>query len=293
MENELTELTLNEEEDEILQIQLDSNMEREGGVSTTGVLPNSQYNLLPSHEKYDGKSVASTYKILNTLTQKRTAKKGFMVVKLDMSKAYNKVEWNFLKEIMVRMNFSTKWIKVIMQCVTTVSYSVVINGHIGEKFLVIRGLRQGSNKHGANLSENILREYRFCSSQCVNFDKSTVFFSKNISGEDKQLVVNLLRVRSLSEPERYLGLPNMVGRRKNESFQNLKDRFKKLIDNWSTRFLSQGRREVFIKAILQAVPTYTMACFLLPRSLCDDLENIIAKYWWKKGHGKRGIHWCT
>ncbi|KAK5842646.1 hypothetical protein PVK06_005024 [Gossypium arboreum] len=85
----------------------------------------------------------------------------------------------------------------------------------------------------------------------------------------------------------------MVGRRKKEAFQTLKGRHKKRIDNCSTRFLSQGGKEVFIKAILQAILTYTMACCLLPNSLCDDLENIIAKYWWQKGHGKRGIHWCT
>ncbi|KAA3462272.1 RNA-directed DNA polymerase [Gossypium australe] len=65
----------------------------------------------------------------------------------------------------------------------------------------------------------------------------------------------------------------MVGRRKKESFQNLKDRFKQRIENWS-------EKKVFIKAILQAIPTYTMAYFLLPKSLCVDLE----KGWWQKGH---------
>ncbi|KAA3475512.1 reverse transcriptase [Gossypium australe] len=85
----------------------------------------------------------------------------------------------------------------------------------------------------------------------------------------------------------------MVGRRKKEAFQNLKDRFKQRIDNWSTRHLSQGGKEVFIKAILQAILMYTMACFLLPKTLCADLESIIAKFRWQKGHGQRGIHWCT
>ncbi|KAH1063909.1 hypothetical protein J1N35_028896 [Gossypium stocksii] len=75
--------------------------------------------------------------------------------------------------------------------------------------------------------------------------------------------------------------------RKNEPFQLLKDRIKKRIDNWSTRHLSQGGKEVFIKAILQAIPTYTMACFLLPNLLCIELENIIAKFWWQKANGKR------
>ncbi|KAH1107357.1 hypothetical protein J1N35_011125 [Gossypium stocksii] len=111
--------------------------------------------------------------------------------------------------------------------------------------------------------------------------------------EDKRLVVHELGVRCSNEPERYLGLPNMVGRRKKEAFQNLKDRIKKQIDNWSTRFLSQRGKEVFIKAILQAVPIYSMACFLLPKSLCVELESILAKYWWHQSRGKKGIYWCT
>ncbi|KAA3472858.1 reverse transcriptase [Gossypium australe] len=84
----------------------------------------------------------------------------------------------------------------------------------------------------------------------------------------------------------------MVGRKKKESFQILKDRIKQRIDHWSTRHLSQGGKEIFIKSILQAIPTYTMACFLLPKTLCVEMESIMAKLWWQKGIGRKGIHWC-
>lgn len=150
-----------------------------------------------------------------------------------------------------------------------------------------------ATRKGANIFKDILEEYKSCSGQNVNFEKSTVFFSKNTLDEDRSQVVNLLGVRRSNDPEIYLGLPNMVGRRKKEAFQNLKDRFKKCTDNWSIKFLSQGGKEVFIKAILQAIPTYSMACFLLPRSSCKELESIVAKFWWQKGKGNKGIHWCT
>ncbi|KAA3454784.1 reverse transcriptase [Gossypium australe] len=149
-----------------------------------------------------------------------------------------------------------------------------------------------ATERGAGLLKRILQEYRRCSGQIVNFEKSTVFFSSNTGFEEKRMVSQLLGIRSSNDPESYLGLPNMVGRRKKEAFQNLKDRFKQKIDNWSTRYLSQGGKEVFIKSVFQAIPTFSMACFLLPKSLCSDLEKIIAKFWWQKSHGKRGIHWC-
>ncbi|KAF5444675.1 hypothetical protein F2P56_033791 [Juglans regia] len=46
-----------------------------------------------------------------------------------------------------------------------------------------------------------------------------------------------------------------------------------------------------IKAVLQAVPTYSMSVFRLPKKLCNDLEAIMARFWWKQGKNESGIHW--
>lgn len=53
---------------------------------------------------------------------------GYMTIKLDMSKSYDHVEWFFLESIMLKMGFNSKWISLMMECVQTVSYSVLING---------------------------------------------------------------------------------------------------------------------------------------------------------------------
>ncbi|KAA3474465.1 Ribonuclease H-like superfamily protein [Gossypium australe] len=52
------------------------------------------------------------------------------------------------------------------------------------------------------------------------------------------------------------------------------------------------KEENFIKSVLQAIPNYAMSCFLLPKTLCGELENIFAKYWWQHGKKQKGIHWC-
>ncbi|KAH1122856.1 hypothetical protein J1N35_006016 [Gossypium stocksii] len=36
-----------------------------------------------------------------------------------------------------------------------------------------------------------------------------------------------------------------------------------------------------------------MACFRLSKSICEEMEQIIANFWWQKGYGKREIHWCS
>jgi hypothetical protein len=66
-----------------------------------------------------------------------------VTLKLDMSKGYDKVEWVFLEKIMLQMGFHSKWVSMVMECVRTVSYSVLVNGDPKGFFHPSRGLRQG------------------------------------------------------------------------------------------------------------------------------------------------------
>lgn len=88
-------------------------------------------------------NVLIAYEILHTLRNKRVGKKGFMASKIDMTKAYDRVEWGFLKQMMIKMGFDEEWVARIIQCINTVTYSVILNGVPGMVFNPERGLRQG------------------------------------------------------------------------------------------------------------------------------------------------------
>jgi hypothetical protein len=66
-----------------------------------------------------------------------------MGIKLDMSEAYDRVEWSFLEAMMRRLGFCDWWVDLIMECVRTVSYAVIVNGQIVWSIQPSRGIRQG------------------------------------------------------------------------------------------------------------------------------------------------------
>ena len=62
------------------------------------------------------------FELMHYLEHKKEGKKGFVAIKLDMSKAYDRVEWGFIKQVMEKMGFHEKWIELIMHCITSVSW---------------------------------------------------------------------------------------------------------------------------------------------------------------------------
>ena len=88
-------------------------------------------------------NVLIAFESMHHIHHKKGGKKGEMALKLDMSKAYDRVEWGCLERIMTRLGFEEKWRSLIMRCVSSVSYSVKINGKPKGHIIPTRGLRQG------------------------------------------------------------------------------------------------------------------------------------------------------
>uniref|UniRef100_A0A2N9FH09 Reverse transcriptase domain-containing protein n=1 Tax=Fagus sylvatica TaxID=28930 RepID=A0A2N9FH09_FAGSY len=290
-------------------------------------------------------NVLVAFETLHHMHTTKMGRDGAMALKLDMSKAYDRVEWNYLESIMRKMGFHTQWISMIMQCISTVSYSILVNGEPHGFLKPSRGLRQGdplspylflmcakgfhslisraseqgdlqgvalcrrgpritylffaddsllftkaTTKDCAKLQE-ILLMYERALGQQVNRDKTTIFFSKATPTGTQETIRDALGVPIIKQYERYLGLPSFVGKNRTACFSQLKERVWSKLMGWKEKLLSQAGREVLIKSVAQAIPTYTMSCFRLPNRLCQDLEAMIRKFWWGHGPDKNKICW--
>lgn len=88
-------------------------------------------------------NILLAYECIHTIKKKK-GKRGLCAEKLDRHKAYDRVEWCFLEQMMLKMRFDQRWVQVIMGCVTSVRYNVRFNSMETEVFTPTRGLRQGN-----------------------------------------------------------------------------------------------------------------------------------------------------
>ncbi|GKU88725.1 hypothetical protein SLEP1_g2954 [Rubroshorea leprosula] len=285
------------------------------------------------------------FEVLHHMKVRKKRKRGWQAIKLDMSKAFDRVEWPYLEQIMRSLGFAEHWIQLIMACVTSVQYEVLLNGSEAGQVSPTRGIRQGDPLspylfilyaegltamihdaerrrllHGIKIChrapcishllfaddsflflrateteaqnlKDILQKYELMSGQKVNLCKSAISFSSSVHSSIRRCITDILGMEEIEHQGQYLGFPAYVGRSRSAAFSNLKSKFWARINEWRAQPLSRAGREVLIKFVLQALPTYVMGLFKLPKTLCTDLERIMNRYWWGGGEEEHKIHW--
>jgi hypothetical protein len=88
-------------------------------------------------------NIIAAYETMHTMQTRMWSKTGYMGIKLDMRKAFDRVEWSFLEAVMHKLGFADAWVRLIMNCVKSVSYSVVVNGNVVGNIILSRGIRLG------------------------------------------------------------------------------------------------------------------------------------------------------
>ncbi|KAH9767472.1 reverse transcriptase domain-containing protein [Citrus sinensis] len=146
--------------------------------------------------------------------------------------------------------------------------------------------------HEAHLVKKILATYEAASGQQVNYNKSSVSFSRNMVEDTIHNICQQLGVVATIDHGTYLGLPSYVGHKKIDIFRYIKDKVWQRIQGWHQKLLSRAGKEILIKIVAQAIPNYAMQVYLLPLDLCRDLGRMMNSFWWgSKRYDSGGIKW--
>ncbi|MBA0826247.1 hypothetical protein Goarm_011118 [Gossypium armourianum] len=135
-------------------------------------------------------------------------------------------------------------------------------------------------KKGVEEIVNIFTDFTCDSGQKINKDKSMIMFSPKTPLTQRQLFSSMLRMHMAENLDSYQGLPLAVSRKKSLAFTNIINRCTSTINSWSKRLISSEGKEVFIKAIIQSIPTYVFSVFLAPKGIIEDLHSKMGRLWW-------------
>ncbi|XP_022568759.2 uncharacterized protein LOC111211768 [Brassica napus] len=293
----------------------------------SGFISENQSAFVPGRAISD--NVLITHEVLHYLKTSKAEKRVSMAVKTDMSKAYDRLEWDFIK-----------------LCVSTVTYSFLINGSPRGRVTPSRGIRQGdplspyifilcsevlsglcnkaqedgtlkgvrvrgcprlnhllfaddtmfflrASKESGEALCRLLKRYEEASGQSINTEKSSINFSRHAPVALKMAVKDALSIQKEGGIGKYLGLPELFGRKKRDLFSSIVDRIKQKACGWSNRFLSTAGKMTMLTSVLSPIPSHAMSCFQLPISLCKRIQSALTRFWWDTNMGNKKMAWIA
>ncbi|XP_026384454.1 uncharacterized protein LOC113280031 [Papaver somniferum] len=194
--------------------------------------------------------------LVNEMSRKRRC--GNVALKLDISQAYDSVNWEFLFLVLQKFGFSKKWCESLHILFQSARISVMVNGGPCGFFSVGRGLRQGDT-----LSPIIF-----------------VLMEEALSRRLTQLIKKMIQMKRSEFPDKYLGVVLIQGRVKTSTLWPMVEMMQKKLAAWKGKLLSFQERLVLIKSVLSSIPVYSMAIYKWPTSVIKICERIMRNFLW-------------
>ncbi|KAE8800176.1 retrotransposon unclassified [Hordeum vulgare] len=238
-------------------------------------------------------------------------------LKPDFQKAYDSLDWSFLRLVMQRRGFDERWCSWVMQLVVGYgSTAINVNGDVGPFFHASRGVKQGDPispllfnltvdalagildkaRLAGHLKDGDIAHLKFLllcfeemSGLKINFDKSEVVVL-GFSEEEQLRIADNLNCRLASFPVSYLGMPLAESRILVSGFDPLVSRVASRAEPWCGRFTSKGSKTILIGSNLSSLPMYMMGMYILPESVHSSFDKELARFFWQAGDGRPKYH---
>ncbi|XP_075633673.1 uncharacterized protein LOC142606164 [Castanea sativa] len=154
-----------------------------------------------------------------------------MALKLDMSKAYDRVEWSCLDKITEKLGLEAKLRELLMRGGPKLSHLFFDDDSL---------IFCKATPEDCTALQRILKVYECASGQQLNMAKTSLFFSSNTPSGVKEEIKFRFGAQVIKQHEKYLGLPSLIGRRKRSSFDDIKEKLGKKLAGWKEKLLSKA-----------------------------------------------------
>ncbi|KAL9683709.1 hypothetical protein QQ045_015537 [Rhodiola kirilowii] len=236
-------------------------------------------------------NILLAHELMHYIKTRREGGAEFCSIKLDMRKAYDRVDWTYLEQMQLRVGFPVAWVdkdQCLIRGVKVSRDAPMISNLMfaDDSILFVRAEIDDIMR-----LKSTLVKYEELFGQQVNLNKSEICIENNVSSDKVRLLRSILGMNSVNRIERYLGLPICFSRRKAELFSFVESRIWKKVNGWKEKLLSAVGKETLIKSVIQSIPIYDMACFKFPKGLSKRLFSLVAKFWWNDAKNKRYIAW--
>ncbi|XP_073358238.1 uncharacterized protein [Aegilops tauschii subsp. strangulata] len=114
-----------------------------------------------------------------------------------------------------------------------------------------------------------------------------------VEEEVKAAVKNALQIQSENWNDKYLGLPVHVGKSRKKAFSFVKNAIAGRVYGWKEKLIAKVGKEMLVTTVARAIPTFSMSCFYLTKSFCDEISSLIGNYWWSQQDKENTTHWIS
>ncbi|KAK9217059.1 hypothetical protein WN943_005684 [Citrus x changshan-huyou] len=249
-----------------------------------------------------------------------------VVLKLDMAKAYDRMSWPFILQMLRCFGFSERWISLIRRaserglrqgdpispCLFIIVAEFLSRGldHLYSRYPSVR-YRSAAPSDISHLSfaddivifangsrcslqrvMDFLQRYQAVSGQLISQAKSSFYIGKSAPASCRAIVHSVTSFQWRQLPFIYLGCPIFTGCLKISYFDDLVRKVRERISGWANRLLSFGGKLILIRHVLSSLPLHLFHVLRPPSTVIQSLERSFTRFLWGDSEGRRRIHWC-
>ncbi|XP_050232969.1 uncharacterized protein LOC126681474 [Mercurialis annua] len=286
------------------------------------IISENQFGFIKGRSIHDCHMIAT--EIIHLVKRR---KESVFLVKLDFMKAFDSISWQFILQMLQRMNFDTKWMSWISSFFDSAQLSILLNGCPTENFFMDKaveslkaifskaaslGLLSGIHveelevdisilqfidgtllfvPNDLTMIENLLRILRcfeLISGLKINYHKSSIT-GLNVDEFSLDKASDILHCKIEELPITYLGLPLSERAVGVKMWDPVISIFSSQLSTWRGNLLSPAGRLTLIKSVLCSLPVYYLCTFRNPQAVANSLERIMRRFLWSGDTNRRGF----